>query len=85
MILYLVLKFFVSILGFVLSPLSTITTLPFGLDNDLSLVYSLVHSAIRVWPFIGIAMGYIILAVSIELSFFGWRIISYVARFIRGA
>jgi len=85
MIIYLVLKFFVAIIGFVLLPLSTITELPLGLDNALTTVYSLVHSGITVFPFIGIAMGYVLAAFAIELAFYSWLFISYVIKFIRGA
>jgi len=85
MILYLILKFMISILIFFLSPLSDVVSLPLGLDTSLTTAYSLVHAGVTVFPFLAIALQFLFLGITIEGAYYLWRFISYVARFIRGA
>lgn len=59
-----------------------ITELPFGLSDAIETVYSLVHSGILVFPPLGTAMVYFILAITIEGLYYGYRLAKQIFEWI---
>jgi len=85
MILYLIISFFISILGFILSFLPTITALPFGLDSSIAAIFGAIHASTSIFPFIGTVMLYLVLVFGIQMAFFTWRIAVFVYNAVRGS
>jgi len=85
MLTYLLINFLVTLLSIFFSVLPTVTSLPFGVDTGLVTIYSLYHSAVRIFPFLGIMIGYILLALSIEVGYWLFRVGVFIINVIRGA
>lgn len=60
-----------NVLTFYLDP---VTSLPFGMDTALVTVYSLVHTAVRIFPPLGTAMVFLLLGISVEFLYFTYRL-----------
>jgi len=54
------------------------------LENVLASVYALYHAGVSMFPFLGIAIRYALLAISIEAGYQLYRVIMRIVGLIRG-
>jgi len=62
-----------------------VTQLPLNLDHYITTVYGLIHSVTHVFPFLTIAIPFILLAFTAELGLFSYTVILRIVKLIRGA
>ena len=80
-----ILNLLVSLVNFLFSFLPQVSILPFGLSDTLVSIYGYVHAMASIFPFIASAMSYMLLGISLETSYFVYKLVARVVNWIRGS
>ena len=85
MLISLVLNLIVLLVSFFTSFLPKVTTLPLGIDTTLSTIYGFYKGASTMFGFLGTAMTYFLVGISMEMGYKTYQILVRFVNWIRGA
>src|ERR1700687_3901155 len=80
-----VLNIIVIVVNFFFSFLPTVTSLPFGLESIMATVYGSYKGMTAIFPFLATGIQLALFAISIEMSYKVWQLITKIVGWIRGS
>ena len=80
-----ILNIVVIVINFVFSFLPKVTTLPFGLEATLTTVYGSYKAMTAIFPFLGVGIQLAVFAITIEVSYKVWQLVTKIVGWIRGS
>lgn len=85
MIIMLLLGLIFEILDLAFYAVDPITSLPLGITSSIHIAYGFVHFGTHVFPFLSVAIPFMLLAFTAESGYFLYQIIMRIVKIIRGA